>query len=550
MDKDERTQVRGDNNPARQNEAGRTRVVNKKPTHSAAAPASPAILNQRFVLEEEISRGGMGVVYKALDLRRQEAQDREEYVAVKVIGEAFLRQYDNAFISLQREARKAQNLAHPNIITVYDFDRDGDTVYMTMEYLEGQSLEQLLLQRKGEPLPLDQARSMISAIGQALSYAHQQGVIHSDIKPDNLFITSTGRVKVLDFGIATAMYKSGEEASATLFNPRQLGALTTAYAPVEMFSANTPDPRDDVYAFAVVCYEILAGRHPFDKKSTLESLRLSLKPAPIKQLTKSQWTALENALQFQREKRTPRIDDFVHGLLEQQTAFPFKLAIAAAGAALVVAAGSIGLFNLIGNSENSPPPQQTALAEQQPESQAPPPKTIAIEATTAAPAATDTVAPVAESTTEPEKQPPENRLSLALTPAHPQYTEGEKLWFYAAAAKDSFLTCYYDDTQEIIRIFPNRFQTSAYIQQGQRLEIPNMTTNQGFDITLDKANVTERILCLTTPKDISGQLPKTVWGTDLQPLPVASLDEITRLFKTVSTEVSTDTLEIPVGEKL
>ncbi len=101
------------------------------------------IIKNRFILEEELGRGGMGVVYKAKDLRKEEAKDRNPYIALKVLNEDFKRNPES-FIALQRETRKTQELAHPNIITVYDFDRDGDHIYMTMEWLQGKPLSTLL----------------------------------------------------------------------------------------------------------------------------------------------------------------------------------------------------------------------------------------------------------------------------------------------------------------------------------------------------------------------------------------------------------------------
>ena len=101
------------------------------------------VLKNRFILEGVIARGGMGVVYKAKDLRKVEALERNPYIAIKVLGEDF-KQHPESWIGLQRETRKTQQLSHPNIITVYDFDRDGENVFMTMELLEGEPLTELL----------------------------------------------------------------------------------------------------------------------------------------------------------------------------------------------------------------------------------------------------------------------------------------------------------------------------------------------------------------------------------------------------------------------
>src|SRR6185312_12459404 len=118
------------------------RAVADAPTLGAGS-----VVKDRFVLEEELGRGGMGIVFKARDLRKEEAQDRNPYVALKVLNEEFKR-HPESLKALQRESRKAQHLAHPNVVTVYDFDRDGANVFMVMELLEGRSLDRLI--RKSE----------------------------------------------------------------------------------------------------------------------------------------------------------------------------------------------------------------------------------------------------------------------------------------------------------------------------------------------------------------------------------------------------------------
>ncbi|MEM9058187.1 MAG: serine/threonine-protein kinase, partial [Pseudomonadota bacterium] len=157
--------------------------------------AVDSVIKQRFVLQEEIGKGGMGVVFKALDLRKQEAHDRNPYIAVKVLNEEFKR-HPESLKALQREARKAQDLAHPNIVNVFDFDRDGDDVYMTMEFLEGEPLDELIQKQALSGLPKDEAFPIIRGMALALNYAHEKGIIHSDFKPANCFLNKDGVVKV------------------------------------------------------------------------------------------------------------------------------------------------------------------------------------------------------------------------------------------------------------------------------------------------------------------------------------------------------------------
>jgi len=276
------------------------------------------VLNDRFVLEECIGTGGMSSVYKALDRRKLEADDRNPYVAVKVLNVEF-RAHPDSLIALQREAKKSQSLAHPNIVRVYDFDRDGATVYMTMEYLPGKSLAKLLRAPGFKGLPEKQSMEILEGISSALKFAHENGIIHADFKPANVILTDDGKVKVIDFGIARAFQRPDDtDMEATRFDPGSLGALTPTYASPEMLEHKEPDPRDDVYALACIAYEMFVGRHPFGRMQATEARDGGLELERRKHLTRRQWRALKTALDFDREKRTPGIEKFLSELRSER----------------------------------------------------------------------------------------------------------------------------------------------------------------------------------------------------------------------------------------
>ncbi|MFT5809731.1 MAG: putative Ser/Thr protein kinase, partial [Rubritalea sp.] len=236
----------------------------EKPKEQAALGPG-VILKDRFVLLEKLGQGGMGVVYKAKDMLKVEAQDKDPYVAIKVLTNAF-KKYSGSFIALQGEASKAQRLAHPNIATVYDFDRDSNTVFMTMEYLQGKPLNQLIKEIAKKPLKTNQALHIINELCSGLAYAHEKRLIHSDFKPGNCFLLSDGRVKLLDFGIAQVSTQNDKERENTVFDPAKLSAVSPSYATPEMFAGMNPDPRDDIYGLACVSYQLLAaGKHPYNK---------------------------------------------------------------------------------------------------------------------------------------------------------------------------------------------------------------------------------------------------------------------------------------------
>ena len=251
----------------------------------------------------------MGRVYKARDLRKVEAEDRNPYIAVKVLGEGF-RKHPKAFVSLQQESVKSQRLAHPNIVTVYDFDRDGDTIFMTMELLKGDPLDQLI--NLEAPFSKEIALRYFSELSDGLAYAHKRGLIHSDFKPGNVFVTAGGNVKVLDFGIARA---ARSNASSHDYDVGELGALTPAYATREMVRGEAPSESDDVYALACVLYVMLTGEHPYDRGSAEDAAKKKLSPKRPACLNNREWQALSKALAVEKSARTPSIDEFRKNLL-------------------------------------------------------------------------------------------------------------------------------------------------------------------------------------------------------------------------------------------
>ncbi|VAW69024.1 Serine/threonine protein kinase [hydrothermal vent metagenome] len=285
-----------------------------------ALHSNKIILNKRFVLESTLGSGGMGTVYRAQDLRKVEANDLKPYVAVKVLNTDF-QNHPDAFVTLQREASRSHTLSHPNIITVHDFDRDGNVFYMTMELLEGQGLEVVLRNAKDVGLPVDEALSIINDYCTALEYAHQKNIIHSDIKPGNIFISKTG-AKVLDFGIARF---TAESQVKNDFDAGSLGAMTPAYASLEMLQYKPPTPSDDVFAAAVIAYELFTGTHPYNRKSADQALAEKLKPKRIDGLSKRQWKALSNALQLKGSDRTPSVQQFLDELLLKKKVPIFKI---------------------------------------------------------------------------------------------------------------------------------------------------------------------------------------------------------------------------------
>ncbi|WP_193165759.1 bifunctional serine/threonine-protein kinase/formylglycine-generating enzyme family protein [Microbulbifer hainanensis] len=325
-------------------QAGIHEAVHFEPSTSRSGAVTKTIIKGRFELDKLLGVGGMGAVYKALDRRKLEASDSEPYVAIKLLNEDF-QQHPDAFISLQREARKSQTLAHPNIVTVYDFDREGDRVFMTMEFLEGAPLDKLLREHVDVGLDTEQACRILHDIAQALIYAHSHHIVHSDFKPGNIFVTAKKGAKVFDFGIARAVSEGGignKAGEKTVFDASTLGALTPAYASMEMLQGAEPAPSDDVFALGCVAYELFCGRHPYGKVPADKAFEQSLKPKRIRGLSRRQWRALEMALALKREHRTPTVEKFEQNFFGNNT---WRWVLGTAFAALLVG-GAVGYAHL------------------------------------------------------------------------------------------------------------------------------------------------------------------------------------------------------------
>ncbi|OUS40957.1 hypothetical protein A9R00_03385 [Oleispira antarctica] len=287
------------------------------------------IINQRFMLASKLGAGGMGSVYRAKDLRKVEAQDKNPWVAVKLLNEAF-KDHPSAFIALQREAQKSQKLAHPNIVRVYDFDRDGETVFMTMELLRGEDLNHIIKRNK-KGLKREDALNIIRQVGGALAEAHKHNIVHSDFKPGNIFYTSSKVAKVFDFGIARAVSEigtgpmvvgeGGDGASNndnTMFDASTLNALTPAYASKEMHNGQDACKSDDVYALGCVAYEVLTGRHPYGKTPSNKVVAKNNKLPTVEGLKRRQARALQKSVAIERKDRYQTVDEFLNDFLPER----------------------------------------------------------------------------------------------------------------------------------------------------------------------------------------------------------------------------------------
>lgn len=327
----------------------------ESPPERPAELAPGAVIKERFVLEEMIGRGGMGVVYRALDRSKEIALNPHPHVAIKVLNADF-RGHSQSLMALEREASKAQSLAHPNVVTVFDFDLAGDTPFITMELLEGSSLERVIASAGPGGLGRSKAVGIIRGIAEGLAYAHRKGIVHSDLKPGNVFLLKDGTPKILDFGIARAVPTMGHDVDEDVFDAGALGAYTEAYATQEMVVGSDPSPADDVYALGLIAYELLSGRHPFGRQGAGKARELALRPRPIKALKRREWRTLERSLAFDVQRRPRDASEFIR-LFYGVTPLA-KTLLAAAVAALAIVSAYLWYANF---EEAGPAQPLTAL---------------------------------------------------------------------------------------------------------------------------------------------------------------------------------------------
>src|SRR5487761_1354918 len=261
-------------------EDGRTRERVPGPSHKQDGLGSPSSISAPpeladhpdYELIKELGQGGMGTVY----LTRNRMMDRME--VLKVISTALLAR-PGALERFQQEIRSAAKLLHPNIVAAHSVLRPGDLLVFAMEYVKGQDLSQVVKQRG--PLPVANAAFYIHQVANGLQHAHEKGMVHRDIKPNNLMLTIDGKkhvVKILDFGLAKASSEKGAESGLT--KSGQMLGTPDYVAPEQTLDAHKADIRADIYSLGCTLYFLLSGGPPFQEQSLYEILEAHRKREP------------------------------------------------------------------------------------------------------------------------------------------------------------------------------------------------------------------------------------------------------------------------------
>jgi hypothetical protein len=254
-----------------------------------------SIVAGRFVLEQRLGRGRYGPIYKALDRSLSEALiGVEHHVALQELHPRIAMQ-STLVDRLEQLPLHPQSWSHPNIVKLLDFGRDGEGYFLCEEFLEGASLRLVLDESAPEPLAYQEVLGTLRSVGDALNYAHAKGIVHGDIRPENVFVTGAYSVKVLGLLPGT--------------EPRP-----SAFFVEDSESGGQPHVSDDVYGLACLAYELLTGRHPYNGNSPIEALRAGIAPHPVANLPPLRWQALSRGLALRRERRTASVPELLAGL--------------------------------------------------------------------------------------------------------------------------------------------------------------------------------------------------------------------------------------------
>ena len=256
-----------------------------------------SIVGERFIVKAHLGRGRLDERYSAVDRSLSDPDVASERSVVLHFLNGRVAQQTRLLQKLETSYHHPHSWAHRNLIGILGFGSDRGEYYFVTEELEGGTLRTILDEVAPEVPPEEEAFSVLAGIGDALKYAHAKGVVHGDIRPENVFVTRGDLVvKVLDLLPATL------PRTVPMF-PEDNGDK----GPV-------PDPRDDVYGLACVAYELFSGKHPFNSNTALEALAAGLRPAPILSLDPRSWSALVGGLALRREQRTPSVSAFLADL--------------------------------------------------------------------------------------------------------------------------------------------------------------------------------------------------------------------------------------------
>ena len=530
-----------------------------------------------YLVTKRLGVGGVGEVFKAVDVTLKRD------VAIKVLRDELAA--DPHFLErFRREAQLHAKLSHANVATVHAFLNEGDKQFMVMEFIAGIALDEFI--RSGGPVPAERALDMFRQVLGGIEHAHRCGVIHRDIKPANIMLADSGDLKVMDFGIARAL-----DCQEQLTRHGHVAGTARSMAP-EQIRGETADMRSDIYSLGIVLYTLLAGRPPFDGKTDLELMNMQLEQAPPPlhsqgvNVPPQVEAALMKALHKNPAARFQTVGDFAcaldacragpliappapdrdESLLSSRTVinpvFAGAQRLPAQGrarrlaamrptlprwgrhagvAALTLALLGAGFAALWPHltirdaplvSRPMPMPDPTPDASMTPT--APPAEAVAAPTPASTPTLRDEPAPHRSTAAAAPISPARadtatpQPLTIAVGAATRRFKRGERISLRVTPSRDAHVYCYLqDEARRVVRFYPNRFNPSALVRADAPLQIPG---RMGFELVANTRKVTETIACFASERDLAGELPAEVYGSDFAKLPVASLDDVSSAF--------------------
>jgi hypothetical protein len=274
-----------------------------------------SVLKGRYRLGDHVGASGVGQVFEAVDLAYPGANRQ---VTVKMVAVSLKHQPD-ALTTLENVVRRTQHLSHPNIATIHDIGRHGDSLFIVMEPLRGRWLSAVVSEVRGRGMPYATAWPIVSGIANGLAHAHTHGIVHADLSPHAVFVCEDGTPKIMCFGLVNALPNSNE--ALDVLDTQTLRAYTEAYAADPWAQLSRPHPADDLYPLGVMAYEMLTGIHPYQRHSMIVARQKALKFAPIVGLHSRARKLLERCLSFERADRPQSADRFLRkmqpGLLDR-----------------------------------------------------------------------------------------------------------------------------------------------------------------------------------------------------------------------------------------
>ncbi|MBJ7554764.1 serine/threonine-protein kinase [Marinomonas spartinae] len=259
------------------------------------------LLSNRYLIVELIGQGGMSYIYRARDTFLERNSSSDYPIVIKILRAEFS-QSPEAIRLLKEEAAQTQPLSHPNIIKVFTTGTENNIHYIVMEWVNGETLEQLIKRNKPTGIKFKTAYPIIKQLISALDYAHKHGVIHNDLKPSNIIITGSGELKILDFGIAKQLTNNDAYAFIKKNDHEVIGGYTPSYASPEQLDGYSADVKDDFFSLGCIIYEVLSSRHPYDRKAS-NTLEDNTRPKKPKNSPLFYWPVLKSAISLKADKR-------------------------------------------------------------------------------------------------------------------------------------------------------------------------------------------------------------------------------------------------------